>query len=357
MLQMGQIMAGLLSKFEIPSDIGQPEFDFLLAWKALKQQEALGVQAIPVDEARVLGRMVWSRLLALYVMGQSSWEGPFQTQEHQKEAQANFFEKSLDIFKKKDFSKVFSRDEICRISDRLIKVDWVGEDLKLIVWTGRTTKWVPLSSLPPVQPPGLEEVKIHFPSGCLWISDMFRQSTFMDWMRRHNPATDKNGIEALASSIRKMAQLGCVHVFVGNSSPSVFQTSKGELWIGALGERPLAQDEKEIGRVCTDLWRVTLIDEGCMRDILIGEVGEEKALQLLEQYQQEGGFIKTQIEPGDYLLTFAATPTIFKNGVKGLEVPLWEKEDRPMFTLTRKSWLRAAVKPEASPLSTPFKLK
>ncbi len=93
------------------------------------------------------------------------------------------------------------------------------------------------------------EVEINVPSGVLVFANDLRRLVELD-------SLDDDMSEHLAGQLRYTqahAQAGHLHLFVGNSCPSVYQTKK-TLRIGGKGGE--AQ-----GSICTDLWWVSAMDQ------------------------------------------------------------------------------------------------
>lgn len=83
---------------------------------------------------------------------------------------------------------------------------------------------------------------------------------------------DLNVAEGIMQRVKAMAEIGCAHLFVGNTCPGVYRTGPDELAVASAGFQPeqpgrlrLEIDGRQVdgeaaAGVTTDLWWVSVVD-------------------------------------------------------------------------------------------------
>lgn len=182
-------------------------------------------------------------------------------------------------------------------------------------------------------------VEIEFPTGELICNDTLPYANGMfEALEKATP--NINSRLGLKERTLAYANENILHVFVSNTSPSLFK--KGEtLVIGRSSDNECApcscgeeicdceyeeyyplEGSEPIASICTDLWWATLVDVAVYRNHLINYYGEEQGEKYLSQIKQK---VKTKIKPGVYNCTCHRVE---------------DYEDCPPMTYVTLEWLR-----------------
>lgn len=166
--------------------------------------------------------------------------------------------------------------------------------------------------------PSEYSMDIAFPTGELICDDglPYRRDIFKDIS---NKDYNINASKGIYDTIIDYAKENVLHIFVGNTCPSVWLKDNDKLAIGNSYEdgectcgsidyksctceskeiNPL--DGKDISFICTDLWWASVVDVSIYKKLLIDTFGEEKGLTKLSEIKK----IKTRIKPGIYRCTY-----------------------------------------------------
>jgi hypothetical protein len=250
------------------------------------------------------------------------------------EAEAAFragYDKLVAVFDKGDFRWFENEAERCTVSDTRVSYAIKG-------WAAMgglvDTKTGALGPLPAIERPRIEELSVDFPTGELLIADWFRIDEFTAAVKER----DGKSICSAAGRgelTRKYAEKhGFLSVYVGNTSPAVIARD-GALVVGWESEDEPCEGE-ELGRVCTDLWWVTIIERARLVDIVAGTVGKEEAERIVEDYLAEHGrhIIRAEVAPGTHHLYFHPETEDFDAAFRSDDCPTAGVE--AMFVLSDK---------------------
>lgn len=164
----------------------------------------------------------------------------------------------------------------------------------------------------------IQELVINVPTGKLFCSDWFRDSgnsldkhikdvtsTELQKIKENFPYEVEHG----SSPLNEYFQVACaadkdvVTIFVGNSSPKIFQNNN-KLSFNSYDEyTSIDEGYKDVGYVCTDLWRVTIADEQTLTEILQNKHKKTVADEILAEWKKKVTIVN--VEPGRYKLTFS----------------------------------------------------
>jgi len=172
------------------------------------------------------------------------------------------------------------------------------------------------------------ELKINFPSGQLLVADFIRIPELIEATKNPERYSDQYSLNSTLGCInttkRYAQEFNFICVSLGNNSPHVYMKD-GNLTVGHTswndaGERKKVKGYKEVAKVCTDFWGVTMIDKATLIDILKTSAGD-RALDIVEQYMAQDiyGHDSVRVEPGDYTLRFHGDYTQFKGSDKKIE--------------------------------------
>lgn len=192
--------------------------------------------------------------------------------------------------------------------------------------------------------PEIKTLQIEFKTGNLVAMDWFRGfdgalEAFLN-ARGADKLPSINSSAGIYKTTQFHADLGIVHVFVGNSSPNVF-TGNGIIAVGnnwreftadgrerysdcdddgneseeAYEEYENAQENPPVGMVdnssvCTDLWWITMMERERLIEIFVEQLGEELRGEI-EEYANGDFDVNIQVEPGKYTLHYDAHPSEF----------------------------------------------
>lgn len=218
----------------------------------------------------------------------------------------------------------------CGITGEYLSVQFEG--WTPVIGSGKTGEFVPCAPVAPTT--SVQTLQVNFPNGDLVAMDWFRDedNTLREWLkaRGESELPSVNSERGVIESVRFYATLGIVHVLVGNSSPNVF-TKPGLIAVGdnwcrytadgrarysdcdddgneceeAYEAYEHAQENPpegmvDEGRVCTDLWWVTIMERELLAEILG------------QGYAAPGEFnVEARVEPGKYTLHFDGHPSSF----------------------------------------------
>lgn len=162
--------------------------------------------------------------------------------------------------------------------------------------------------------PKTQTVEIDVPSGKLWISDWFRDSknilkSLVDVentdvgkeLIKINEYGAKYGITYLNeyATVLSAAEKNVATVFVGNSCPQIYQNNTTLL----IADEYEFDNSSSVGKVCTDLWRTTIVDEDVLKKHIENICGQENMEEVLSE-MKEGDINFVDVTPGKYKLTF-----------------------------------------------------
>lgn len=198
----------------------------------------------------------------------------------------------------------------CSCCGRKMEMQSKNWNLELIEVDYSNYKEVNYTSFPACVEDKLHQVKVEFKTGEILIADWFRIEEFTDKVKYNDDYTDIsiNFDAGQIKSTQHAANLGFVTIHVGNSCPTIFQNGNNFLF----GHMDYDKEECELslnnyqehGSVCTDLWNVTIIDKSRLIEIVAESLGEEKAIQTVNDYLKENDVDTFTIQPGQYLIEF-----------------------------------------------------
>lgn len=135
---------------------------------------------------------------------------------------------------------------------------------------------------------------------------------------------DINCSKGIYDTIIDFSKNNILHVFVGNTSPSVWLKDDNKLAIGNSYEdnecicgadsyedctceykEIVPLDGEEISFICTDLWWASIVDVKVYKELLISQFGEKEALEKLKKMERA----KKKIRPGIYNCTYFSEAT------------------------------------------------
>jgi hypothetical protein len=151
------------------------------------------------------------------------------------------------------------------------------------------------------------EIDIPVPSGILLFADWHEHGS--DLLKHLDSYSDDiNCTKGTITRIKKYADFGVGHIFVGNTSPHIFEKD-GALTIGrdSYGEDDeeivLVEGGRDLGYVCTDLWWVTLVDKQRYEEIAAQKYDQERAKEIAQE-ADENCDVAVRVEPGTYRITY-----------------------------------------------------
>lgn len=169
-----------------------------------------------------------------------------------------------------------------------------------------------------------------FESGNLIINDWFRTNN--DEFSNITDLEDGESLNYTSGRVNRIshyADLNFASVNVGNSSPRVYTKGNSIL----VGRGPdLKKGKIYRGRVCTDLWNATIIDEKQFLKMLVDNgMTPAKAKKELAAQKKIWTCIKLKVKPGKYKLSFCGDYEDFSKKSK----KKFPKGYKPYFTLER----------------------
>lgn len=146
------------------------------------------------------------------------------------------------------------------------------------------------------------ELEIEFKSNKLIFSDWFRIEEFTNQVEFSGNINYM--IEREKSTCYGVEQWNYISVYVGNTSPNIFQ-HKNEFIIGEKNQNEILPSiYKDKGVISTDLWNITIIEKEQLINIIANQLGQEKAQKKVEEYLIENDYVEVDITPGCYKLSF-----------------------------------------------------
>lgn len=142
--------------------------------------------------------------------------------------------------------------------------------------------------------PSVKHAMIQAPSGELLTADWFRIPQFNSQVRPEDrPIVSVNTLSGQHHETNRCATRFCfAHVFVSNTSPSIYETD-GKFLIGRE-IYDCEDNEKQafgspegtiVAKVCTDMWWATIIDRAVLTELVSrNEVGMETAEKIVADY-------------------------------------------------------------------------
>jgi hypothetical protein len=197
----------------------------------------------------------------------------------------------------------------------------------------------------------LAECVVECETGELLIADWFRIDAFTESVAAtEDPTIDINSSSGCIKRTEEyVAKHRFVSVFVGNSSPCVFEVD-GTLVIGRTSDDDRFGLPSPSGRITTDLWWATIIDRQRLVDIVGSKLGPAAATAAVNEYLEKNDVLRLHVTPGSHHLYFAGHPDQFAEAFHSPDVTL-DPTFRPMFILSSRP-LMLAEKPSPS-LPTP----
>ena len=145
--------------------------------------------------------------------------------------------------------------------------------------------------------------EINLKTGNLLIMDFFRSedSPQLFAVGEHGSLNTETGrLERTARLLKKHQMLS---VFVGNSSPSIFQ--KGNSVIFPKNSDTLIKGYQKKGRVITDMWWISIIEEETLFKALIKAGKNEKTAQIEISELKKQWFVNSiKVQQGQYIARF-----------------------------------------------------
>jgi hypothetical protein len=171
------------------------------------------------------------------------------------------------------------------------------------------------SDFEPVPPPSMIQVHVDAPSGKILVADWFRlpDNEFTEYCKDGEPEgslSTQYGINLRTEFLAKSK--GVLSIFVGNSSPSIYQDGN-RLLLANLEEVTAHSGRKKLADTCTDLWWVTMMDEQLLRQRL-GEFlhDQGKADSAIDEYLESGQCEVIEVPPGTLFMSFPCVADTFR---------------------------------------------
>lgn len=296
------------NQIQLPNDTGPLSLCWLSAWKKIQAGETLEF---------------WDEQDALTPLNNVEFHFYGVQEDVTEEDIQAFHEKILNDMKVGNFRD--TNTEKCantgaRIS--LMLQNWqpiIGE--RIFEKNSFRSKFVPID-FSILKGPQIEELILSVPSGELWCADWFRVDDFTKLVKEvENKLSlniDINSIQGkVDKSLAFYQNFGGMHVFVGNSSPSVIQ--EHNVWMLAnLDEEKTpfrrASNLTEKSSICTDLWWVTMVDPQVLLANLEKHWQDEpgKAQRVMDEIAQESNIIKIKVPAKDYHVYFSGHHSILE---------------------------------------------
>ena len=181
----------------------------------------------------------------------------------------------------------------------------VGFQLHNWVPVLQNLKGDPIEPLAPI--PVINKLEVNFPTGNLLAADWFRIKEFTDALKDSDRISINYEVGRIKAT-KFYASHGVVSVFVGNSSPYIWQKDDNII----VGRDPWDFQEIDglfVGSICTDLWWATFIDRSRLEEM----VGAEKVANMLNDQD----IVQFTVQPGIYTLQFSAHPDTFSQNYDG----------------------------------------
>lgn len=185
----------------------------------------------------------------------------------------------------------------------------------------------------------IHTLEINIPSGVLVANDWFRDKNNIltnltdvnnSQYGKRMLAKGYSDLKYIEGNIQEFAQVvagvecGLVTVFTGNTSPHIYQNGNSLIICEKIDFSNYDYDEdseteeefekrvvefqkslqdsgwQDVGYVCTDLWRASLIDYDVLKDHFLKHYDEDSVDDMMSKYQ------KINVEPGKYKITFSS---------------------------------------------------
>lgn len=224
--------------------------------------------------------------------------------------------------------------ETCRISGIRLALDLDGWKPVMGIMDRSTRRIRPSNFVPPTP---VDHVVVSFGGGPVLVGDWFRIPEFTSAVDPEGREFDLSTELGAREYVRHYARKGFVSVHVGNTCPSVLPFGEG-LVVGRADEDADDSREvpKEMGSVCTDLWRVTMIEKERLVEIVAGTLGREEAEKTVEAYLEEHPCDATIVVPaGEHHLYFSGHHELFVESFHSEDLPLPGAVD-PFFVLSMR---------------------
>lgn len=219
------------------------------------------------------------------------------------------------------------------------------------------TEWVPQGCyidsekggfvpIAPAAPATLQETVVELKTGNLLCSDWFRIKEFTDATKeKYISLESRQGIEESARYLAQ--QFGVVSVYVGNTSPDVFQDGN-QLIIGHHYEDDgdIPARFSKVGSVCTDLWAASFVEYETLVE-MVGRTLPDTAKDVVDTYLAERVVARhthrITVEPGTYYLYHFGDFQDFPEMAKKAGIELDTGVIEPFFVLTRTRLLQPSA--------------
>jgi hypothetical protein len=193
-------------------------------------------------------------------------------------------------------------------------------------------------AISPAAPATVQETVVELKTGNLLCSDWFRIKEFTDATKEKRISLEsRQGIEESARYLAE--QFGVVSVYVGNTSPDVFQEGN-QLIIGHHYEDDgdIPARFTKVGSVCTDLWAATFVEYETLVE-MVGRTLPDTAKVVVDAYLAEPVVARhtyrITVEPGTYSLYHFGDFQDFPEMAKKAGIELDTGVIEPFFVLTR----------------------
>lgn len=124
-------------------------------------------------------------------------------------------------------------------------------------------------------------------------------------------------------------------ISVGDVGPAIFQNND-TLVFGHTKKNYQSDQFHDLGTVCTNFWGVTIYEKENIIELLSHKVGEEKAIQLVEEQVGKYGVFEAKVSPGIYQLTCAKDFEKFSSSAKNNSLKFPSSPNiKPWFTLEK----------------------
>jgi hypothetical protein len=234
--------------------------------------------------------------------------------------------------------------DVPRFKDQACDVTGERYELSIDDWQPRFWSYdshydkVPMCA---IETAAIQQLAFDVPSGELLVADWFRIDEFTEATREVqgdiSVNSDVGKVELTQAYLEK---LGFLSVFVGNTSPSIIPQD-GVLAFGRVedeegGRAELGEEGvSTLGYVCTDLWRVTMIEPGSLLDIVASKVGREQAQIIIADYLAEEGdsVVRLRVDAGTHRVYFSGDEETFAQRFKPAALHMSSMVE-PMFVLS-----------------------
>ena len=169
-------------------------------------------------------------------------------------------------------------------------------------------------------PPQNFEVEIEVTSGKMLAFDWLRIQEFTDASETRHPMPEINADDGKVEYTKMFAEKSnMVHVSAGNSYPGILVRDNHVIACHMYDSETESDDDliKKLtwanpGRVCCDLWWVTIADREAILDVLKDNLSADEAEKVLDDYIAEHGCdVQFKLRPGKYKLSFGSSQAFF----------------------------------------------